>query len=199
MRSLDEARVKWTFRGSWWLGLAVEENRQCDVKGRASSCSVKSYPPAEPGGCGQLPNMPAAASLSDQLTPQTLHISCKANSSRNQMPFSPPRLVSFSSVMFFHCLRRTFSCLLVCSRLLSSSFLAFALVKVHPISDIPGCLHIVARSGSSLCVLLYLFIHSGWSSVLAALSAAVSNVKLSSCCTELSPSRICSSNSWTHF
>lgn len=78
-------------------------------------------------------------------------------------------------------------------------FLAFALVKLHSISDIPGYLHIVAWSGSSLCVLLYLFIHSGWSLMFAALSAAISNVKLSSCCTELFPSNICSANSWAHF
>lgn len=59
-------------------------------------------------------------------------------------------------------------------------FLAFALVKLHSISDIPGCLCIVAWSGSSFCMLLYLFIHFVWSSMFAALSATISNVRLSS-------------------
>lgn len=32
------------------------------MKGKEVSCSTKSYPQAELGGCDQLPNMPAAAS-----------------------------------------------------------------------------------------------------------------------------------------
>lgn len=59
-------------------------------------------------------------------------------------------------------------------------FLAFVLVKLHSISDIPGCLCIVAWSAWSFCMLVYLFIRFVWSSVFAALSATISNVKLSS-------------------
>jgi len=47
------------------LILSGEEQQQCDVKGKGGSFSVKSYPPAEPGGCDQLPDLPAAASVSD--------------------------------------------------------------------------------------------------------------------------------------
>lgn len=56
-------------------------------------------------------------------------------------------------------------------------FLAFALVKLHSISDITDCLCIVAWSGSSFCMFLY-FINFVWSSMSTALSATISNVKL---------------------
>lgn len=88
--------------------------------------------------------------------------------------------------MFLHCSHR-YLCWFDFFSLLSSTFafvilifLAFALVKLHSISDIPGCLCIVAWSGSSFCMLLYLLVHFVWSSVFAALSATISNVKLSS-------------------
>lgn len=72
---------------------------------------------------------------------------------------------------------------------------SFVLVKLHSISDISGCFHIVAWSGSSLCRLVCLFIHSGWSLLFAALLTTVSNIRLSSSCTEYFPSNICSANS----